>query len=244
MFGKAIKKTIGRAVVLLLLVGLICALVYGIRGYQTYQKVLSECSISQKVADLQGESFYRSLDQMPEIYPEIVLAAEDHRFYKHQGIDPVGLLRAVWNNIRTFSLREGGSTITQQLAKNLYFSNARSAERKVAEGFMALALERELEKDQILELYINCIYYGGGQYCLYDAAQFYFEKDPMDLSLSEMALLAGLPNAPSAYAPHVNPELAEQRRLQVVDKMERYEVVGAVEAEALRKETVVDRSGD
>lgn len=237
---KKIKSMVLWALLAVLAAGLIFGIVSGVRGYRQYRAALEECSIAQKVADLQAEDSYCTLAQMPERYPKIVLAAEDHRFYKHQGIDPVGLLRAVWNNIRTFSLREGGSTITQQLAKNLYFSNSRTAERKIAEGFMAVALEKALEKDQILELYINCIYYGGGQYCLYDAAQFYFEKDPLELTLSEQALLAGLPNAPSAYAPHVHPELAEQRRQQVIDKMERYAVVTEAEAAALRLEQVVE----
>lgn len=239
------KKKIGRIVLWLMLavlaVGVAFGLIYGIRGYRQYQAVLVECPIAERISDLKSNASYITLEQMPERYPEIVLAAEDHRFYKHHGIDPVGILRAVWNNVRTFSLREGGSTITQQLAKNLYFSNTRTAERKIAEGFMAVALERELEKDEILELYINSIYYGGGQYCLYDAAQFYFDKKPIDLTLSEQALLAGLPNAPSAYAPHVNPELAEQRRLQIVDKMERYEVITSEEAEAIRNEKVVKK---
>ncbi len=240
MLKRRIKHLLLWLVAAVLVLGLCFGLIWGIRGYRAYQAVLAECSIADKVAALQSEESYRTLEQMPERYPAIVVAAEDHRFYKHSGIDPVGILRAVWNNVRTFSLREGGSTITQQLAKNLYFSNTRTAERKVAEGFMAIALEEALEKEEILELYINCIYYGGGQYCLYDAAQFYFDKDPADLTLGEQAMLAGLPNAPSAYAPHVNPDLAEQRRLQVIDKMERYEVVDGEEAARLREEQVVD----
>ena len=236
---KIIKRTILWVVLTALAAGLVLGIVYGTRGYKQYKAALEECSITEKVVDLQSMASYCTLEQMPERYPDIVLAAEDHRFYKHSGIDPVGLLRAIWNNIRTFSLKEGGSTITQQLAKNLYFSNSRTAERKIAEGFMALALERELEKDEILELYINCIYYGGGQYCLYDAAEFYFDKEPMELTLGEQALIAGLPNAPSAYAPHVDPTLAEQRRLQVIDKMVRYEVVTEEEAKDIRNEKVV-----
>lgn len=233
-------KRILWSVILLLAVVLaaVCTF-YGVKGYRLYQAVLEECPIDQKVASIRHEASYTTLSELPEIYAPAVVAAEDHRFYKHGGVDPLGLLRAVWNNIRTFSLREGGSTITQQLAKNIYFSNTRSAERKIAEAFMAWKLERELEKDEILELYINSIYYGGGQYCIYDAAKFYFEKEPMELTEGECALLVGLPNAPSAYAPHVNPELAEQRRQQVIDKMVRYKVVTEEEAEVIRDEKVV-----
>lgn len=212
---------------------------YGVKGYSAFKKALDEEPLEQKVASVQNMTSYTTLEQMPEIYPRTVIAAEDHRFYKHQGVDVLGLLRAIWNNIRLGELREGGSTITQQLAKNLYFSNARSAERKIAEAFMARELEKNLEKDEILELYINVIYYGGGQYCLYDAAQFYLDKTPMELTDGECALLAGLPNAPSAYAPHVHPELAEQRRQQVIDKMVRYGVVDEEQAQAIRAEKVV-----
>lgn len=212
---------------------------YGVKGYSAFKKALDEEPLEQKVASVQNMASYTTLEQMPEIYPRTVIAAEDHRFYKHQGVDALGLLRAIWNNIRLGELREGGSTITQQLAKNLYFSNARSAERKIAEAFMARELEKNLEKDEILELYINVIYYGGGQYCLYDAAQFYLDKTPMELTDGECALLAGLPNAPSAYAPHVHPELAEQRRQQVIDKMVRYGVVDEEQAQAIRAEKVV-----
>lgn len=212
---------------------------YGVRGYSAFKEALEETPLEQKVASVQNMASYTALEQMPEIYPKTVIAAEDHRFYKHQGVDALGLIRAIWNNIRLGELREGGSTITQQLAKNLYFSNARSAERKIAEAFMAQELEKNLEKDEILELYINVIYYGGGQYCLYDAAQFYLDKTPMELTDGECALLAGLPNAPSAYAPHVHPELAEQRRQQVIDKMVRYGVVDETQAQAIRAEKVI-----
>ena len=212
---------------------------YGVKGYNAYKEALEEMPLAQMVDSVQNRASYTSLEGMPEIYPKTVIAAEDHRFYSHQGVDYLGLVRAIWNNIRFGKLREGGSTITQQLAKNLYFSNARSVERKIAEGFMARELESVLEKDEILELYINVIYYGGGQYCLYDAAQFYFDKTPMELTDGECALLAGLPNAPSAYAPHVHPELAEQRRMQVIDKMVRYGVVDEARAQEIREEKVI-----
>ncbi len=212
---------------------------YGVRGYSAFKKALEEEPLAQKVAAVQAQESYTALEQMPEIYPKTVIAAEDHRFYSHQGVDALGLIRAIWNNIRLGELREGGSTITQQLAKNLYFSNVRSAERKIAEAFMAREMEKTLEKDEILELYINVIYYGGGQYCLYDAAQFYLDKTPLELTDGECALLAGLPNAPSAYAPHVHPELAEQRRQQVIDKMVRYGVVDENQGQAIRAEKVI-----
>lgn len=236
---KIVKNIFLWLLLLLVVAGLAIGAVYGVKGYRAFRQALEEEPLDQKVASVQNKASYTALEQMPEIYPKTVIAAEDHRFYSHQGVDYLGLIRAIWNNIRLGELREGGSTITQQLAKNLYFSNTRSAERKIAEAFMARELEKNLEKDEILELYINVIYYGGGQYCLYDAAQFYLEKTPMDLTDGECALLAGLPNAPSAYAPHVHPELAEQRRQQVIDKMVRYGVVSEEQAQMIRAEKVV-----
>ena len=236
---KTFKKIFLWALLLFIIAVLAIGAVCGAKGYSVYRQALQDEPLAQKVAEVRNMASYTALEQMPEIYPEIVIAAEDHRFYSHQGVDYLGLIRAVWNNVRSGELREGGSTITQQLAKNLYFSNARSAERKIAEAFMARELEKSLEKDEILELYINVIYYGGGQYCLYDAAQFYLDKTPMELTDGECALLAGLPNAPSAYAPHVHPEKAEQRRQQVIDKMVRHGVVDEARAQEIRAEKVI-----
>lgn len=236
---KTFKKIFLWILLLLVIAVLAIGAVYGVKGYSAFRQALEEEPLEQMVASVQNMDSYTALEQMPEIYPRTVIAAEDHRFYSHCGVDVLGLIRAIWNNIRLGELREGGSTITQQLAKNLYFSNVRSAERKIAEAFMALEIEKTLEKDEILELYINVIYYGGGQYCLYDAAQFYLDKIPMELTDGECALLAGLPNAPSAYAPHVYPELAEQRRQQVIDKMVRYGVVDEAQAQIIRAEKVI-----
>lgn len=231
------KKRVGTVllwILLFLAVAVVAVFsVYAIKGHQMYQKALEECPIEEKVAAIRFDASYTSLSELPEIYADAVLAAEDHRFYSHNGVDPISLLRAVWNNVRTFSLREGGSTITQQLVKNIYFTQERKLERKMAEVFMAWKLEKELEKDEILELYINSIYYGSGYYCVYDAAQGYFDKDPADLSDYECTLLAGLPNAPSVYDPTVNPDLAEQRRQQVLGKMVRYGFLTEAQAEEI-----------
>ena len=140
-------------------------------------------------------------------------------FYDHGGVDPIAIGRAVWVNLRTGSLAEGGSTLTQQLAKNLYFTQEKKFSRKVAEVFVAWELERRYDKGEILELYINTIYYGEGYYGIYQASQGYFGKAPADMTDYECTLLAGVPNAPSVYAPTVNPDLAAQRQRQVVDSL-------------------------
>lgn len=125
---------------------------------------------------------------------------EDHRFEQHWGIDLIAIGRAAWNNLISWSLREGGSTITQQLAKNMYFTQEKSFIRKIAEMFMAFRLENTYTKDKILELYVNSIYFGDGYYCVRDASRGYFGKEPIDMTGYESTLLAGIPNAPSVAA--------------------------------------------
>jgi penicillin-binding protein 1A len=149
-----------------------------------------------------------------------LVATEDERFYDHSGIDYRALARAVVKRgLLGQSNAGGGSTITQQLAKNLYFTQEKKMERKVAEVFMAFALERDYSKNEILELYVNTIYFGNGYYCIKDASEGYFGKEPEDLTDYESTLLAGVPNAPSKYSPTVNLELAEKRQEQVVERL-------------------------
>ena len=133
------------------------------------------------------------------------------RFYQHYGIDPISLVRAIRNNLRAKALIEGGSTITQQLAKNLYFDDEASLVRKAAEAMVTVVLEERYSKDEILELYVNCIYFGESYYCVYDASIGYFQKIPSQMTDFEATMLAGIPNAPSAYAPTVNMNLAVKR---------------------------------
>ena len=125
----------------------------------------------------------------------------------------------MWHNIEAGRLIEGGSTITQQLAKNLYFSQEKKFTRKVAEVFVAQELEDLCDKKTLFELYVNSIYFGSGYYNVYDAAHGYYDKDPIDMDDYECTMMAGIPNAPSVYAPTVNPKLAEERRQQVLDCM-------------------------
>ena len=153
---------------------------------------------------------------------DAVVAVEDHRFEQHLGIDLIAIGRAAWNNLTSWSLREGGSTITQQLAKNMYFTQEKSFIRKIAEMFMAFRLESSYTKDEILELYLNSIYFGDGYYCVRDASQGYFGKDPIDMTDYESTLLAGIPNAPSVYSLTANPDLAEQRQQYVIQQMVKY----------------------
>lgn len=188
-------------------------------GYTMYKEALEEIPIDEMVKEIQSKEYYIKLEDVPKIYLDAVLAVEDRRFYTHGGVDPVSIGRAIITDIQTMSLREGGSTITQQLCKNIYFTQERKLERKIAEVFMAIELEKELQKEEILELYINTSYFGSGCYTLREASLEYFEKEPLDLNESQCILLAGVPNAPAIYAPNANLELSLQRQKQVIAKM-------------------------
>lgn len=188
-------------------------------GYQDYENALAAKSVQQMCEEIQSVQNYTTLDELPRVYLKAVLAVEDKRFYRHSGIDLIATGRAVLHDIEAMSPVEGGSTITQQLAKNQYFTQEKRLTRKVAELFMAFEIEKELDKDTILELYINSIFYGNNYYCVADASMGYFGKMPSEMNEDECTLLAGVPNAPSAYNPQVNPELSRQRQQQVLRKM-------------------------
>ena len=141
-----------------------------------------------------------------------IVSIEDRRFYEHFGIDLYSIGRAVVGNFKKQELSSGGSTITQQLAKNMYFSQEKKITRKIAEIFVALDLEEEYEKDEILELYLNIIYFGDGYYGIKEATNGYLNKEPSELTLYEATLLAGIPNAPSVYALSNNTKLTYERQ--------------------------------
>ena len=159
------------------------------------------------------------LDQMPPYLTQAVLATEDRRFYDHFGIDIIGTARALSVNARSSGVVQGGSSITQQLAKNLFLSNERTVERKINEAFLALWLEYHLTKRQILQLYLDRVYMGGGTFGIQAASQFYFGKSVRDVSLPEAAMLAGLFKAPTKYAPHVNLPAARARANDVLNNL-------------------------
>jgi penicillin-binding protein 1A len=162
---------------------------------------------------------YMPLDLLPKRVTDAVVATEDRRFFEHVGLDPFGLARATYTNLRAGRFAEGGSTLTQQLAKNLFLSSERTLERKVEELVLALWLELKLSKSDILELYLNRVYFGGGVHGIEAAAQRYFGKSASNLSLAEAAVIAGLLKAPSKYSPSANPVQATARGRVVLGKM-------------------------
>jgi penicillin-binding protein 1A len=160
-----------------------------------------------------------TIGEIPPYLPKAFVAIEDRRFYEHFGIDPIGLSRAVVNNLRGRGGLQGGSTLTQQLAKNLFLTQERTAARKIQEAILALWLERTYSKDQILELYLNRVYFGSGAYGVEAAAQRYFNKSARSVTVAEAAMLAGLVQAPSRLAPNRNPDAAEKRAQLVIAAM-------------------------
>lgn len=160
-----------------------------------------------------------TIGEVPPYLPKAFVAIEDRRFYEHFGIDPIGLGRALVNNLRRTGGVQGGSTLTQQLAKNLFLTQERTASRKIQEAILALWLERTYSKDQILELYLNRVYFGSGAYGVEAAAQRYFNKSARSVTIAEAAMLAGLVQAPSRLAPNRNPEAAEKRAQLVIAAM-------------------------
>ncbi|MDQ1498673.1 MAG: penicillin-binding protein, partial [Actinomycetota bacterium] len=161
-------------------------------------------------------------DQIPKTIKIAVVASEDHEFYNHAGVDWRGIVRAFWADVQKRQLRQGGSTITQQLAKNLYTDGSRTITRKAKEALIAAQIERSLSKDEILAKYLNTVYMGDSVFGVQAAAQSYFKKDAKDLTLSESALLAGVLPAPSLYSPRSHPQAAETRRNEVLDRVQRY----------------------
>ncbi|UVF19671.1 penicillin-binding protein 1A [Microvirga terrae] len=160
-----------------------------------------------------------TLKELPPYLPKAFVAIEDRRFYDHFGIDPTGIARAVYRNLAHKGGLQGGSTLTQQLAKNLFLTQERTASRKIQEAILALWLERNYSKDQILELYLNRVYFGAGAYGVEAAAQRYYGKSARNVSLSEAAVLAGLVQSPSRLAPNRNPERAQARAELVIAAM-------------------------
>src|SRR5437870_3722767 len=159
------------------------------------------------------------LAQIPQSLRDAILATEDRRFYSHWGIDPIGVARAVIQNFRRGRIVEGGSTITQQLAKVLFLTPDKSLERKLKEAVLALLLERRYSKNRILELYLNQTYFGQGAFGVEAAARTFFGKSVGELTLAESALLAGLPKAPATYSPFDHPDAAKRRRNTVLTRM-------------------------
>src|SRR5688572_21070299 len=207
---------------LLALVALVVAVGVAMSSLPSYQELIRRDDLGQTIrvraADgsillSSGPSFGNWLryDEIPPIMKEAMVAVEDKRFRSHIGVDPIGLARATKVRFEKGRWTQGGSTITQQLARNIFLTNSRTFGRKIREGILALALERRFTKDQILELYLNRVYFGGGAYGIDAASRRFFGHSARQLSLEEAAIIAGLVKAPSSYSPTADTEAARGR---------------------------------
>ncbi len=230
-------KFIRRLLLFILIILVVVGGIFYMNGKKLYDEKLSQVSLSDKVNSLKQSEDFVYLKDLPKQYINAVVAVEDHRYYNHGAIDPIALLRATFSNLKQKEFKEGGSTITQQTAKNLYFiSEDDVVSRKSAEAILSFTLEKEFSKDEILELYVNTIYFGNGYYGIKEACNGYLNKEPKDMTLYECTMLAGIPNAPSVYAPTVNFELTKKRQKKVVSSMQEYGYLTSEEASSLKNE--------
>jgi penicillin-binding protein 1A len=183
----------------------------------------------------------KKLEEIPELMQQAFLSAEDDRFFEHPGVDYQGILRAAVNLVMTGERGQGGSTITMQLARNFYLSSEKTYLRKLNEILLALKIERELDKEKILELYLNKIYLGNRSYGVAAAAQIYYGVELDELTLAQIAMIAGLPKAPSTYNPIVNPERATIRRDYVLSRMHQLGFIDTAQFEEQRNAPVTAR---
>ncbi len=232
--------------------GLIGILWFGMQGLpsieslQDYQPSLITRVYSDE-GDVIGQFFverriYIPVSDMPKSLINAIIAVEDTRFFEHPGLDVVGIFRAAWTNLKSGGKVQGASTITQQLARTLFLSRERTYTRKIRELILAIKMELVLSKEKILEMYLNQIYFGHGAYGVGSAAQTYFDKNLVDINLSESTILAGLPKAPNTYSPYRNPERAKKRQEHVLHRMVQTKFISQAESnDALAADIVFRR---
>lgn len=206
-----------------------------------YVKATNDVSIQEKVKEIKSRDSYVSYDEINENLLKATVAIEDRRFYEHHGVEYRSMARALYQNVVAREIRGGGSTITQQLAKNMYYTYQPSYLRKVSEIFTAYDLEKELSKKEILELYVNMINYGDNHIGIREASEGYFHKKPKDLTLDEATLLAGLPQSPANYQLSNHEDVARRRQIQVLNAMVRESMINEDEKMAVIKQAESDR---
>ena len=226
-------RVIKRAFLIIVLISIIALAVIIAGGWGKYEQAIKVLPLETAARNIKTQQSFTPIDEIPDTFINAMVAVEDRRFYKHGGIDFIGIGRAIKNNFEKKALAEGGSSISQQLAKNIYFMGDDSLSRKIAEIFVTFDIEKNFTKDEILELYFNVIYYGSGYYCILDASEGYFGKTPGELTDYEATILAGIPNAPSAYSLKNNPDLAKKRQKTVVEAMVSEEYITQEEADEI-----------
>ena len=213
-------KILRNVLLIILAIILIVGITLYVSGNNMYHEALAGDTLENVIKDIQSDPNYIEYDDLPQNYINAVIAVEDHIFRDHGAIDLIAIGRAIYVNVSTFSLREGGSTITQQVAKNIfYITETNPVVRKSAEIITAFDLEDKYTKNEILELYVNTIYFGDGYYGIEEACQGYLNKSTSEMSLADSTMMAGIPNAPSVYSPTINPDLTKSRQEKVISSM-------------------------
>lgn len=232
-------KLIKRIIFLLIVAIIIVGSVFVYKGKKMYDEAVAETSLKDTVERIQNDEDFVKFDDLPRDYLNAVVAVEDHRYRKHGAIDIIAIGRAIWINVTNFQLLEGGSTITQQVAKNIFFiEKDDAASRKIAEIFAAIDLEKNYSKDDILTLYANTIYFGDGYYGIKEACRGYLGIEPSKMTLYDCTMMAGIPNAPSVYAPTVNPDLTRDRQKKVISDMVEYGYLSQESADKLLNKSI------
>ena len=233
-----VRKFLRNMMAALLCIFAVTCAFFGAKGYQMYKEAVTEKPINEcgkEICCMEGVTSY---SELPQFYIDATISVEDQRFENHCGIDLIAIGRAALTNIKERSFVQGGSTITQQLAKNMLFMQEKKLERKAAEMFAALELESGYTKEEIFELYVNTSYFGNGYYGVGEAAAGYFGKLPSELSEYECAMLAGVPNAPSVYSPDGENELTVQKTEIVLDSMVRNKIITWEDAGRIKKRII------
>ena len=199
---RRVFKGFAMTVLITMLIGAIVTAPTVYKGYKLYKAAIKETTIAEKVAEIKRSVNYVDLDDISDYFKDEIIKSEDKRFRFHFGIDPLAIVRAIKNDLLAGSFVEGGSTITQQLAKNMYFDFDKNFERKVAEVFVAFHLEKDYTKDEILEMYLNCIYFGENCYGIKEAANHYYGAVPDNMSKAQADSLVITIKCPNLYNPN------------------------------------------
>ncbi|MDR3349971.1 MAG: transglycosylase domain-containing protein [Acidaminococcales bacterium] len=203
---------------------------------QEVTRVLRFFKAEEEIRQKMAAPGWVKLDDIPLSMQQAIISVEDSRFYQHGSFDPGGIVRALLANLQAGEIVEGGSTITQQLAKNLFLGQEQTMARKAEEAVYSVIIENSFTKEEILETYLNIIYFGAGAYGIKDAARLYFKKRPQELTLAESAMLAGIPAAPSLYSPLKDFKAAKRRQAVVLETMVKNGFVGPQKAKELLEE--------
>lgn len=228
-------KLLRRLLLLLIVVAtLFIGLIFSV-GYFQYQDLINDTSIEEKVLVIQSRDDYVEVSDIADEFIESVVAVEDRRFYQRTGLDYISIGRSIITNVQEGALVQGASTIPQQVAKLLYFDYQNDLMDKVVQVYLMNDIEKLYEKDEILEIYVNCVYYGDGYTGVGSASIGYYGINPSELTYSNGSLLAGIIQAPSAYALSEHYDLAKQRQVQVLNSLVREEILSEDEARSIHQ---------